>query len=319
MKIEDALQKIVVIIVKKSFWKSEIAKVFPNIFLSLRIYGYSQNKINTYVSFILSLIYIICKQPNVIIFGSAHSLVPLYIKIKTYGFLKNVKFIVTNQIYFSDNNAKYIDRIIIYSKAELEIHKTKDPNKYVFMPLPVDGFEIDSYKIEEENFIFSGGGQDRDFFSLIEAVKSLKRELHIVTFPNNAKEIESIKNDNIKVSTTMPLSKFLSIIAKSKIVVVPLYKGYSSRGHTTIAQGLTLGKPVITCKDSSCDDFIIDGYNGLLVNPGNIDEYKVAIERLFNDKVLYDKLSKNAFLSSLQYKYESFRDELINLINDIKN
>ena len=58
-------------------------------------------------------------------------------------------------------------------------------------------------------------------------------------------------------------------MAGAMVVVVPLRASDAPHGHTTVAQALRLGKAVVTTRGASVEDYVRDGVEGLLVEPGD--------------------------------------------------
>lgn len=309
----DPLGDILVLSAKKSFWASKECEVFPNRIYVHVFYGHSQNLANSLFVALKGIIYVIVHKPKLILFGSAHKIVPLFIELKRIGLLSNIKMMATNQEAFNDRQAKYLEKIIIYSRSQVKLHEPSLKDKYEFMPLPADG-NFDLYhSVETENYIFTGGGEERDFRTLIEAVKDLDIRLKIVTFSTKKLGYPDELPENCELYYTMPREDFLRLMAKSLLVVVPLQKGARPHGHTTIVQAQRLGKAIITTRDASVDDYVIDGQNGILISPGDIAGYRQAIIKLLAEPNLRQKFEKNARTAAMELTYEAFAKRLITL------
>ncbi len=316
-KTQEALQKVMVITVKKSFWASRECEVFPVRVYARKIHGYSQNLVNSLLTAGYGLAAVLKKQPKLIFFGSSGRLVPWFLRLKQFGLLKDMKMIATNQSYFSDRLARYVDRIIVYSHSEIEAHDPELHDKYVFTPLPADG-DFDSLKdIRPSGYVFSGGGAGRDFETLIDAFQGLEAPLRIVTFSRKNLNYRSRFPANVTVEYRMPVQSFLERIAASLFVVVPLKKGNWPHGHTTIVQSLRLGKPVITSKNATTEDYVIHGKNGLLVEPGDTEGLRNAVLKLYRDRELLASLSRNAKASSMDFSYSHFAEDVVRLCIEV--
>jgi len=312
----DRLKDILVLSVKKSFWASKACSVFPNRIYTHIFYGYSQNLVNSFFVALRGLIYIILHRPKLILFGSTHKIVPLFLELKRVGLLSSVKLIATNQEAFSDRQAQYLEKIIIYSRSQINLHNPSLRDKYEFMPLPADG-EFDRYQalepVETENYIFTGGGEERDFRSLIEAVKGLDIRLKIVTFSEETLGYSGQLPENCDLYYTMPLDNFMAMMAKSLFVVVPLQPGARPHGHTTVVQALRLGKAVITTKEASVEDYVSEGGSGLLVASGDVEGYRRAIMRLMTDHALRHTCEQQARQIAQELTYTAFAKRIVAL------
>jgi glycosyltransferase involved in cell wall biosynthesis len=115
----------------------------------------------------------------------------------------------------------------------------------------------------------------------------------------------------------MPLEEFLNLMSGALFVVIPLKIGIVGCGHTTVAQALCLGKPVITNSDAGLEDYVTDGYNGLLVSPGDVSGYRQAITRLLSDRELCASLAQRAQTRATDLTYEAFATRLVGLCQDL--
>jgi len=312
----DHLKHVMVVTFKKSFWASEECKIFPNIIYS-RFIGRSRNFLNvfliTFKAFIAAWVY----KPKIIIFGSASVSVPFFMIFNKLRLIPRTRLIATTHIFFNDFMAQFLDRIIVFSSSQIKRHHPKIQDKYIFMPLPADGeFEM-FHSVEQGDYIFSGGGDHRDFNSLIEAIKGLNVKLKIVTFSPATFDYTGELPDNCEVLWRMPRPDFLKLIAGALFVVVPLKKGRYPHGHTTIVQAQHLGKAVLSNTDASVEDYITDNQEGLLVSPGDIEGYKKAILMLITNKELRESFEKNTIERSKELTYEAFSQKLSDLCHDL--
>jgi glycosyltransferase involved in cell wall biosynthesis len=313
----QVLNEILVLTVRKSFWASSECKVFPNRVYTTQFYGYSQNRVNSFFVALKGLVYVARHRPRLILFGSAHRIMPWFTKLKQAGWLRDVKLLATNQVYFNDAQAQYLDHIIVYSRCEIDRHDPTVRHKYVFMPLPVDGVFDDLAGVQSENYIFSGGGHYRDFKTLIEAISGLDIPLKIVTFSPKTLNYSGPLPDNCEVHWTMPLQKFLEMMAHSQFVVVPLQEGTGTRGQTLIVQALSLGKAIITTRNASIDDYVTDGQEGVVVSAGDVEAYRQSILKLWQSPGLRRSFEQRVRIKAQDLTYEAFARRLVALCRQV--
>ena len=115
----------------------------------------------------------------------------------------------------------------------------------------------------------------------------------------------------------MPLQQFLSYVAGSLFVVVPLQRTSAAHGHTTIAQALCLGKAVVTTQGAGVADYVRDGVEGLLVEPGDVAGYRAAVLRLFQDEELRRSCEAAALRRAPEFSYASFSRSLTGLCAEV--
>ena len=69
-------------------------------------------------------------------------------------------------------------------------------------------------------------------------------------------------------------------------------------------ESMACGIPVIGSKVGGIPEVVQDGYNGLLIEPGNIEQLKEGIHRLCTDEDYRIELSANALKTAEENTYE---------------
>jgi glycosyltransferase involved in cell wall biosynthesis len=72
----------------------------------------------------------------------------------------------------------------------------------------------------------------------------------------------------------------------------------------SVVEALAVGTPVIATRTGGVAEVVVDGENGLLVEPGDLDGLTAAIERFFGDEALAGRLRANAAGSVADYSAE---------------
>lgn len=305
------MEEVLVLTFRKGFWASPECEDFPRRLYGRIVYGHSTNWVNTVLIGLRALLALVRWRPKLLLFGSAHRLVPFYIVLRRLGILK-VPAVVTNQVYFGPRWARYLDRVIVHSSVETEGR----PN-YVYHPVPVGSLETVVPHEDPEPYVFSGGGTLRDFGSLVEAVRGTGIRLLIVTHSPETLSFSGELPEECRVLWRLPLERFLSLMAGASIVVVPLLEGDTPRGHTTIAQALALGKAVVTTRGPAIADYVRDGEEGLLVDPGDVAGYRECIRTLLDDDELRRACERQARERAPEFSYGAFADFLRSLCSRI--
>ena len=118
-----SLDQVLVLTLRKSFWASPECEMFPNRLYTRIVIGYSQNILNSMLIALRGLYYVYKEKPKLILFGSTPRIVPWFTNLKRFRLLKGVKLIATNQVCFVDNQARYLEKIITYSRSEIKLHR----------------------------------------------------------------------------------------------------------------------------------------------------------------------------------------------------
>lgn len=309
----NILNDVLVVTTRKSFWASQESEIFPHRLYTRIVYGHSSNRLNSLLLFIRVLTWMMLRKPKLIFVGSAVRVGCWIAWIKKILGLQ-VKLIVMNH-FFSDSVAPYVDRCIVYQKAEISLYK--DSQKYVFTPLPPAGnFQRDSTP-HNPPYIFSGGGSKRDFGTLIEAVKDIQVNLLLVIPSAEILGYDHPLPSNCTVEYKMPLDDFLERIAKSLFVVVPLKDGKKPHGQTTVLQAMALGKCVVTNDIPANWDYITHQQDGLLIPPEDVEALHKAITTLLNDSERRDQIGLEARKKASEWTYEGFCHFIVNLCETV--
>ena len=318
--IVEILKKVLVPTMKKSFWVSPKSRIFPNILYS------ETKKFRSYaVLMVRSIIFINKEKPKIIILGSDLKVKQGFAILRFFGFFKKIKFVSINMNRIPYFMAKNWRKLIFFSTSELILRK-KALSKYdvpedqcVFSYLPADGNFLLTQEQVSFNYIFSGGGNRRDYGLAIEAVKGMDIALKIATFSRDMVNYKGSLPPNCQViAEKRPLQLFLQEIKNSKFVVIPLLETEKPHGHTTIAQAMCLGKVVISTKKSSVDDYITHGEDGFLIEPGNVIELRMYINILLMDEALRIKMEKKALKKSILFSYKAYQQFLVDLCREIR-
>ena len=297
----DRLRDVLVVSVRKSFWASSECEVFPQRVYGRILWGHSTNYLNTLVLAFRVLVELVRRRPKLIFFGSAPRLVPLFLVLRRLGLVRS-GIVATSHPYFGRRLGRYADRVIVHSHQEGEGWANG-----VFVPIPADGdFEAVVPYTNGTPYVFSGGGTLRDFRSLIDAVAGLDIRLDLVTFSPETLGAGNDLPENCRVLWRMPLDRFLSLMAGSLFVAVPLRPGAITGGHTTIAQALCLGKAVVTTRGVGVEDYVSDGREGLLVDAGDVAGYQTALQTLIENEELRRSCERHARERAPELSYASF-------------
>ena len=181
----------------------------------------------------------------------------------------------------SKTNAKYCSEIF-----------EEDENKFIFIPFGVNDFskEVDCRIPPQCDFVLSLGRSNRDWDYLIDAFKTMPYNLKIIC---DELHKDSVPN-NIEILNNVWGHESYEYIYNCKCMVIPIDDGRIASGDTVLLQAMSFSKPIIITRPSClADDYVKDGYNGIVVNK-TCEELAEAIERLFNDNSLYCELATNA-------------------------
>lgn len=225
----------------------------------------------------------------------------------------------------------YLFKIIQFSIMNLSIskyvvwasHELKDYSKTFKIPIKkiiyiphhhtLEGYV---YKILDGNYIFSGGDGDRDYFTLIKAVKDINIRVFIATRRKDVLNNKKLPKNIIAFPTTN--ENFRKIMAASKMVIVPMEKNLlHSGGQQTYLNAMAMGKPVIVADDKGASDYINNGQNGFVINSGDVNQLKATINLLLNNNKLSTDISLNAKDTYIKFSTGSCLSKILNLAKEL--
>ncbi len=99
------------------------------------------------------------------------------------------------------------------------------------------------------------------------------------------------------MSTVSPprFADLRQLYAEARFVVVPLFDVPFQAGITTILEAMAMGKAVVCSRTQGQTDALVDGVNGVYVEPGDIDGLRSAIVALLADPDRAEALGRAAW------------------------
>ncbi len=144
----------------------------------------------------------------------------------------------------------------------------------------------------KDNVILAAGRTGRDWRTLAEAVRGLGAATVVVCGKEDAAAIPF--PEGVSVLADIPYERYFDLLSRARIVLVPLEPHVYSSGQVVFLEAMALGKPIIVTRVLGTEDYITDGVNGLLVEPGDARQLRAAIERVLTDSELEASLAQSA-------------------------
>jgi glycosyltransferase involved in cell wall biosynthesis len=149
-----------------------------------------------------------------------------------------------------------------------------------------------------KNQICSAGMASRDYATLIAAIRDLDIDVKIAADSPWFKQELNISQNNlparVEARSYGTYQALRNLYAESRFVVIPLLDVPFSAGYTVILEAMAMGKTPIVSRIKQQDDFIIDGWNGIYVEPGNISELHGKIRFLLENPDEAKRMGANA-------------------------
>lgn len=208
-----------------------------------------------------------------------------------------LKFFITNLLRFT----------LFFKNSQILVQNKDD---YIFFKKKIwtrkknlhfntaSGINLNKYKISKEPkgkiiFLFASRIlKDKGIVELIEASKKLSKiaknfELYIAG-NIDSQNSSSFSLEEIKSWEAYNYLKYLGYVndmnelyKKVHIAILPSYREGLPKG---LLEAAACGKPIITTNVTGCRDVVIDGKNGILVNPKDSDDLFLAMKKMVKNK-----------------------------------
>ncbi|MCI9487244.1 MAG: glycosyltransferase [Lachnospiraceae bacterium] len=195
-----------------------------------------------------------------------------------------------------------------YQKREME--KKFPDAQLVVLYNAVAGNEENSYNAKAVNILFVGRlGQRKGIFDLLDAVEKADQTLDrkIVLDICGDGEVEKVRRKieekrlwhRVSHLGWCPKKELEEHYRKAMLYILP---SYHEGLPMSLLEAMSHGVPCIASRVAAIPEVIKEGYNGLLVEPGNIEEIRKAIEQLVEAPRLRKELGKRGY-ESIQKRF----------------
>lgn len=147
-------------------------------------------------------------------------------------------------------------------------------------------------KPENDGTVVSIGRTLRDLDTLVEAARRIPAPVVIVA--GRRDRMPAALPPNVQVFREIPLEKTYELLGRAAVAVAPLRATERSTGQVFIFEAMAMGKPVVATRSIGTTDYLRDGENGLLVEPGDAHGLADAVNRLLTDSALAARLADSA-------------------------
>lgn len=142
---------------------------------------------------------------------------------------------------------------------------------------------------ENDGSVLSIGRTLRDLDALVAAARRVAAPFVVVA--GAADRMPEPLPAHVRVLRDVPLAEGHALMRRAAIVVIPLLPAERSTGQVVLFEAMALGKPVVATRAVGTTDYVRDGVNGLLVEPGDAGALAEAIERLLRNPDLARRLA----------------------------
>jgi glycosyltransferase involved in cell wall biosynthesis len=195
-----------------------------------------------------------------------------------------------------------IDTILVYSSWQQRFVVERlgvAADRVVLTPFMVDTkfFVPESPSSADEAMICSAGLELRDYDTLTEAVRGIDARVVLAAASPWSKRPDPTQGRSLPANVEvcrLDLFALRRLYGDARFVVVPLFDTPFQAGVTTILEAMAMGKAVVCSRTKGQTDVVVDGVNGVYVEPGDVDGLRAAIVDLLSDQARAEALGRAA-------------------------
>lgn len=144
----------------------------------------------------------------------------------------------------------------------------------------------------DDGYVLSMGRTLRDWETLLRAAAQIAAPIRIVAGADD--RLPEPLPPSVQIFRDISLEAGRDMMARAAAVVVPLVPAERSTGQVVLFEAMAMGKPVVATRATGTADYVRDGENGLLVEPGDVDALAQAVNQILRDPALAAQLGNRA-------------------------
>ncbi len=214
---------------------------------------------------------------------------------------------------WSDRQELVITKLdLIPAMDKIVVHCRSMKDKFLSLGAAESQVEVVHYSIDQTFFspvvkveqipnliVSAGEPRSRDYPSLFQAVKGLPVKLNVAGYGHwYAREKNNCMAgripDNVSLSRRLSYFELRDFYAMSQFVVIPVRDLVYSAGATSAMEASAMARAVVAFRSRGISDYVIDGETGILVEPGNVNALRDAIQYLLSNPDEAKRLGDNA-------------------------
>ena len=149
--------------------------------------------------------------------------------------------------------------------------------------------------IDGDGYVLSVGREQRDYETLIEALRPLKLPAVIVpgsTWSHRAQSSLSVP-DHIQIREGLSYLALCRLYQGARMVAVPVHRGTRyAAGVNGLLEGMSCARPVVASDTPGLAGYVEDGVNGRTVAAGDPVALGVTIQELWEDRGAAERLAR---------------------------
>ena len=235
---------------------------------------------------------------------------------------------------WSYNNSHHV--IVITEEIKKNIQEYFDKkDKVIVLNMAVDTTTFKPEVVKDDRYagkfvvmyngIFS---PNYDFDIIINAAKIIDNEKIIFVISGSGelkkeivKKIQKLKLNNIKIENPVPtITELVRKLNRADILVLGMHDNLQAKtAHPSkVFEYMACGKPIICSTVGATEDILVKANAGIVVKPGDYDDFTSAILRFYNSKKLREEYGKNGReFTQKNYSLNVFQEGLNSILKNL--
>lgn len=244
---------------------------------------------------------------------------PKFEKLIVCGFLfenkKNKLYYILRKI-FTKHALKKISCVVVYGNAEVNYYENifNLKGKFKFVPYGIDYLDQTKYSLEKlpESYIFSGGGSNRDYNTLIKAYNQIKNVQYPLVIATQPWRVADYDTSKCIILTNVVNETFGDVLKGSLLLILSLKDTQISAGHMVMLQAMSLGIPILVNDIPAIRDYV-DETMVTFYESANDKQLACFMQKCINSHDIIQKAQKAKEIYYLKYTSFALIKRLISL------
>jgi hypothetical protein len=189
-----------------------------------------------------------------------------------------------------------IDRFVVSATVERDIYATHfgiDPARIDVILWGVNAPVPSDMPPPHTSYVCAVGGNARDYAMLMNvAVARPDMPFVVVARPENLTGLTI--PSNVMTLCNIPYPDAMAIVRSARVMALPLVSTDTPCGHVTIVSAYYLGTPMVITRSTGVEDYVKDDKTGLVTPTGSADAMGAAIDRLWREPALANRIAEAA-------------------------
>jgi len=175
--------------------------------------------------------------------------------------------------------------------------------------------------VDGDGYVLSVGREQRDYDTLIEALRPLGLPSVIVpgsTWSHRSQSPLSVP-DHVQIREGLSYPELRRLYQGARVVAVPVHRGTGyAAGVNGVLEGMSCAKPVVASDTPGLAGYVEDGVNGRTVAAGDPAALRAAVQELWENRTVADRLAQAGRETVLRGRtVDHFVDRIAGLVDTL--